>query len=320
MKTDKSGKSPARPAFTLVELLVVIAVIAILAAMIIPIASTAKARAALNRATAELKQLEAAIDNYQSKRGIYPPGGTNSPALNPLFFELTGTFYTDAQPVPTTVFQRIHGGENIQNNVMQSVFGLGGFINSAHVDPSTADKQRVIPASRPANRSARLLPAPGAKQVSGRYDQHSFAAGRKGVCGFGASDGRTADAEQLDHRIANQPVALRLHQPHEQHQYRTTCGWTSSSAARPTASATGASNRRLWRTSGPISGTDMTVLINLGAVGHAAGKAVEDYRTPRRCARHDDFQKRGASWTAPALWSFAGNDFFAGIVCVPMSN
>ena len=34
----------------------------------------------------------------------------------------------------------------------------------------------------------------------------------------------------------------------------------------------------------------MTVVINLGAVGRAAGKAVEDYRSPRRCARHEDSQ------------------------------
>jgi hypothetical protein len=38
--------------------------------------------------------------------------------------------------------------------------------------------------------------------------------------------------------------------------------------------------------------------------GRPVGKAVEGYRSPRRFARHDDFQMRGASWTAPALWSF----------------
>jgi dienelactone hydrolase len=51
----------------------------------------------------------------------------------------------------------------------------------------------------------------------------------------------------------------------------------------------------------------MTNLNDAGEAGPAVEKAVEGYRSPRRFARHDDFQIRGASWTAPALWSFSHN-------------
>ena len=122
-----------RKAFTLVELLVVIAVIALLAGLIIPMAVGARQKAAINRTTAELKQLETAIESYKSKRGHYPPDGTNGPVLTPLFYELTGVVYTDNPLVAASIFHRLHGGETIKQADVQTAFGMGGFINSGYV-------------------------------------------------------------------------------------------------------------------------------------------------------------------------------------------
>jgi prepilin-type N-terminal cleavage/methylation domain-containing protein len=130
-KQQPSGRSN-RKAFTLVEMLVVIAVIGILAAMIIPAAGSANAKMALRRAEADRSQLETAIDNYKSKRGVYPPDnayGTNA-AMTPLFFELAGTVYTNTPPAS---FFRMHGTEASSQANIQTACGIGGFFNSAYV-------------------------------------------------------------------------------------------------------------------------------------------------------------------------------------------
>src|SRR5947209_7127483 len=60
-------------AFTLIELLVVIAIMAILAALIIPITGAVTRAKLRSRTKTELRQIESAIVNYKTKKGIYPP-------------------------------------------------------------------------------------------------------------------------------------------------------------------------------------------------------------------------------------------------------
>ena len=58
--------------FTLIELLTVMAVIAILAGLILSISGFATNKGARARATAEIKALESACDNYKADNGTYP--------------------------------------------------------------------------------------------------------------------------------------------------------------------------------------------------------------------------------------------------------
>jgi general secretion pathway protein G len=64
--------SPKAAGFTLIELLVVIAIIAILAGLILSTAGGIQKMAARNRAEAEVKALEAALESYKADNGDYP--------------------------------------------------------------------------------------------------------------------------------------------------------------------------------------------------------------------------------------------------------
>src|SRR5689334_4419097 len=81
-------------AFTLIELLVVISVIAILTAMVLGTAHIAVSKMRRSRVETERDALRAFIDAYKNKFGSYPPDNPNNPAINPLFYELTGTVLT----------------------------------------------------------------------------------------------------------------------------------------------------------------------------------------------------------------------------------
>jgi prepilin-type N-terminal cleavage/methylation domain-containing protein len=130
MNTCEARERTENRAFTLIELLVVFAIIGILAAIIVPLAGTASARAKINLAKAQLANVETALAAYKDKRGVYPPDNPANPALNALFYELTGTTYDHKPP---QVFWRLHGGETINLPAVQAVFGIGGFINSSFV-------------------------------------------------------------------------------------------------------------------------------------------------------------------------------------------
>ena len=100
-------------AFTLVELLVVIAIIGLLAALIVSGAGIASIKARTYRVQAERDALITAIEQYKAKLGYYPPDNTNSPFLNPLYYELTGVVVaTDTagnsgnftRPIPPVIF------------------------------------------------------------------------------------------------------------------------------------------------------------------------------------------------------------------------
>ncbi len=127
-----------RPGFTLIELLVVISIMAILAAFTLSVTGGIKRRQWVNTATAELTQIQSALDDYKAKYGVYPPSNANpsgtyiSPMTNsmfpPLFYELCGV----TNVVPHSVFQPLDGSLAISYgppNLVQTAFGVSGFIN-----------------------------------------------------------------------------------------------------------------------------------------------------------------------------------------------
>jgi len=96
------GDDPCHPAlvtrhaFTLIELLVVIAIMAVLAALIIPITGAVTRHKLRSRTKAELNLIASAISNYKTKKGYYPPDNPNNQYfLNQLYYELSGTVYSN---------------------------------------------------------------------------------------------------------------------------------------------------------------------------------------------------------------------------------
>ena len=86
-------------AFTLIELLVVVAVIGVLTALLFPSIRGVSRIKLTSRARAEMAQLEAFIDSYKAKLGVYPPDNPDTrnnqvlAGLNQLYYELEGTRY-----------------------------------------------------------------------------------------------------------------------------------------------------------------------------------------------------------------------------------
>ncbi len=135
-RTSQTGNSQA---FTLIELLVVIAIIGVLAAFTLPVLRSVKRQQYIRTATAELGQLETALENFKAKYGVYPPENQNSPNLsatppyypalfNQLDYELSGTtvsggnFVTlDGSSAPIPV--------NSPGKDVQAAYGVGGFVN-----------------------------------------------------------------------------------------------------------------------------------------------------------------------------------------------
>ena len=76
-----SRRLPA--AFTLTELLIVIAIIAVLAGLIAAAAVNALRAARRNSIVMDIKNLSAAIENFKTDYGAYPPNGMNVSPLNP---------------------------------------------------------------------------------------------------------------------------------------------------------------------------------------------------------------------------------------------
>ena len=126
-------QSPTRKpqrAFTLIELLVVISIIGVLAAFIIPALKAFKRTAIIKQTTAEMAQLETAIDSYKAAYGFYPPSNKNSyvaPAasslLSQLYYELSGTTNNGANYVT------LDGASQIKINDVLAAYGDGGFVN-----------------------------------------------------------------------------------------------------------------------------------------------------------------------------------------------
>ena len=117
---------PGRPfAFTLIELLVVIAIIAILAALFLSLGSSTSVKKKLARVKVELTQITTMIDSYHEKLGYLPPDNPNNPALNTLFYELSGSTFTGGSYTP------LDGSPAISSNNLYAVFGMRGLANSS---------------------------------------------------------------------------------------------------------------------------------------------------------------------------------------------
>jgi prepilin-type N-terminal cleavage/methylation domain-containing protein len=123
-------------AFTLVELLVVIAVIGVLAGLGLSVAGGVRKQQYIRTATAELNQIETALDNYKAKYGFYPPSNPNlSGYYNTLYYELSGVTNTTPNS-PSQTYQTLDGASTITAANYKSAFtsttpaaSLGGIIN-----------------------------------------------------------------------------------------------------------------------------------------------------------------------------------------------
>jgi prepilin-type N-terminal cleavage/methylation domain-containing protein len=104
-------------AFTLVELLVVIAIIGVLVALIIPTISKINAMRAISRTKTELKEVELWISEYKAKRGYFPPDNPGNEITNQLFYELSGTIYTN------DAYTTLDGSANVTQAQLAVGFG-----------------------------------------------------------------------------------------------------------------------------------------------------------------------------------------------------
>jgi len=126
-------RSPCHPiearlgkAFTLIELLVVISIIAVLAGLTTSVAGRATSAGRISRTRGELHQLQTAIDAYQSQLNFFPPDNRMNPAVNPLFYELSGVVTTDG-----LTFQTKNSSEKISSTALKNYFGVEGILNQA---------------------------------------------------------------------------------------------------------------------------------------------------------------------------------------------
>jgi prepilin-type N-terminal cleavage/methylation domain-containing protein len=117
-------------AFSLIELLVVISIIGVLASLGLVVAGAASRRAKESRVMGELRTIETLIESYRGSVGQVPPdNGSTNPAINQLYYELTGTLY--GQENGNGVFSTLSGDQTLSENAVRSIFHAPGFVNSA---------------------------------------------------------------------------------------------------------------------------------------------------------------------------------------------
>ena len=165
---------PSAFGFTLIELLVVIAIIGILAGLTVALSGKVSYAKKIKPTQALLAKLETAIEGYKKDRGSYPPNshrnsrvnvpGTTTeilaPAMNPLFYELTGTVFNPQ----TRSYTSAQGGAGLIPQQCQSFFGVNGFSNMTLNPGKTKpfielESDKFAPISE--NPTVNLLLAPG---------------------------------------------------------------------------------------------------------------------------------------------------------------
>ena len=122
-------------AFTLIELLVVISIIGVLAGLTVGLTGIATRKSKEARIQTEKTKLINAIENYKSAVGSYPPDHPGFPGRNQLFYELSGTIFTN------NGFMTPNGQGLIPASSLQSLFGVSGFANSARVESDLKFKE-----------------------------------------------------------------------------------------------------------------------------------------------------------------------------------
>jgi prepilin-type N-terminal cleavage/methylation domain-containing protein len=128
-----ASKSGIRPGFTLIELLVVISIMGILAGFVLAVLGGVARTKYINTASAELGQIQSALEDYKAKYGVYPPSNANPtgtyawPVTNSmvpqLYYELCGVTNNG------TYFVTLDGSSQIKITDVQTAYGVGGFIN-----------------------------------------------------------------------------------------------------------------------------------------------------------------------------------------------
>ena len=135
-------------------MLVVIAIIGVLAALIFPVTRTSKNTRRKSVVNAELNQVQTAIESYNAKFGFYPPDNGVNPALNQLYFELSGT--THPNNTTNVVYTTLDGASAVNASDLSNIFGaasgITGFMNSSVAGggaEDTAPASRFVSALRP---------------------------------------------------------------------------------------------------------------------------------------------------------------------------
>jgi len=127
-----------RRGFTLVELLVVIAIIGILVTLVVHGMSRITIRAMKSVAVTEQSQMSSAIQEYHDRLGFYPPDNPADPAMNPLWFELSGTTNDGANYVT------LDRSGQISVTQINAKFNRQGFANSSTRAHSTDESGAPI--------------------------------------------------------------------------------------------------------------------------------------------------------------------------------
>lgn len=125
---EMTRKSGGRRGFTLIELLVVIVIIGILASLVVGLSGTASRKMRESRTRAELTAIGTAIESYKAKFGHYPPDNPKDPALNSLYYELTGCLFDGK------TFSDPMVGMPMEVQAIKEHFGVEGFVNTARTE------------------------------------------------------------------------------------------------------------------------------------------------------------------------------------------
>jgi prepilin-type N-terminal cleavage/methylation domain-containing protein len=138
------------PAFTLIELLVVIGIMSLLAAMIFPITGAINRARIGKKTAAEVQMLAAAIENYKSKYGFFPPDNPGYPSTNQLYYELLGC--KAFQPQPNLVTYETLDGSAKFNPLSTALLGVAGIMNATrpNSDDDAARAQKFVVNLKPA--------------------------------------------------------------------------------------------------------------------------------------------------------------------------